>query len=152
MSDYTHDTFVTQGELPDRLDLYEYDQLKKLYTLWTYKEAFTKAKGVGLGYDFQTIEIVKKADQVSITAGGEPIQGVKISQMVLPPGHDDCRKTGTGTGMSSLLVVFQLTEDEETQVKTVDVDSAKREGLLRLWTMKDLVKASEEAMGKNNGI
>jgi phosphopantetheine--protein transferase-like protein len=148
LSDYTQDIFVTQDACPDDLSRQEYDQLKKLYILWTYKEAFTKAKGLGLGYDFQTIEIIKEADKVSVTAAGKPEKGLKIRQMILPPGRSAARKTGGGTGLSSLLVVFQLTEDEAIEMKEIDIETAQYEKLLRLWTMEDLVEASKSAMGQ----
>jgi phosphopantetheine--protein transferase-like protein len=146
LSDYTHDTFVTQHDRPSNLSLLEYDQLKKLYTLWTYKEAFTKAKGMGLGYDFQTIEIVKLGDEVSITAADKAEKGLSIFQMVLPPGQSSARKAGGGTGLSSLLVVFELTKEEAISSRTMGVSQAQQEGMLRLWTMDRLVDASRQAM------
>lgn len=147
LSDYTNDIFVTHDKRPIDLTRDEYEQLKKLYTLWTYKEAFTKAKGLGLGYDFQTIEVIKEAEEVSITAAGNLEKGLKVSQMVLPAGQSGARKAGGGTGLSSLLVVFQLTQDDETRMRELDVKAAQQEGHLRLWTMDDLVKASKQANG-----
>ncbi|KAE8266865.1 hypothetical protein A4X09_0g5480 [Tilletia walkeri] len=35
----------------------EHEMLMRLYDLWTYKEAFTKNVGRGLGFDFSTIEV-----------------------------------------------------------------------------------------------
>lgn len=153
LSDYTRDTLVTLDSRPSNLTRLEYDQLKKLYTLWTYKEAFTKAKGLGLGYDFQTIEIVKQGNDISIAAGGKKENSLSICQLVLPPGQSAARKAGGGTGLSSLLVVFELTEEQKmVPLKTVDVVQAQQEGLLRLWTMHSLVDASRQAMSRNDGI
>lgn len=149
LKEYTTDTFKTKISPPNSLSNHEFDQLKKLYTLWTYKEAFTKAKGMGLGFDFQTIDIEKEANSIAIKAGGQLQKGWKIYEMVLTPGKSANRRVGGGTGMESLLVVVEDTkEDDPVSLKTIDMEQAQQEGLLRIWTMENLVKASKQLIDK----
>ncbi|KAK0549228.1 hypothetical protein OC846_003384 [Tilletia horrida] len=42
---------------PEELKPEDLEMLMRLYDLWTYKEAFTKNVGRGLGFDFSTIEV-----------------------------------------------------------------------------------------------
>jgi len=47
--------------------------LKRIFWLWTIKEAYTKALGEGLGFDFSRISVDLSA--LSITVDGTPLTG-----------------------------------------------------------------------------
>lgn len=149
LKEYTTDTFKTKIPPPQSLSCHEFDQLKKLYTLWTYKEAFTKAKGMGLGFDFQTIDIKKEESNVSIVAGGQEQRGWNIYEIILSPSKNLDKRAGAGTGMESLLVVAECTgKDDPVNFKTFDMKQAQQERLLRIWTMDKLVDASKKMIQK----
>lgn len=42
------------------------DALRRLYLVWTLKEAYTKALGLGLGFDFKRIEVDVSASRIYI--------------------------------------------------------------------------------------
>ncbi|UZJ55208.1 hypothetical protein CBS101457_004528 [Exobasidium rhododendri] len=149
----TADTFVTHCQLPPSLDRVQYEQLKRLYILWTYKEAYTKSKGLGLSHDFQDIDIDRRADSVTLKLSGMPEYGLNISEIVLPPGQSRNRRSGAGTGLESLLVVLRTNSNsnknnkgEEVTLRTMEAEAAEKEGILRRWTMDGLVDASKVAI------
>lgn len=42
------------------------DALRRLYMVWTLKEAYTKALGLGLGFDFKRIEVDVHANRITV--------------------------------------------------------------------------------------
>lgn len=44
------------------------DRLRRVYALWTVKEAYTKALGIGLGLDFSRIDVQLDATSSSVAA------------------------------------------------------------------------------------
>lgn len=67
-----------QGTPDDR------DRLARLMELWTYKEAYTKSIGEGLGCDFQKIEVALWATPVQLTVRGMHVDGVHFLELALP--------------------------------------------------------------------
>ncbi|KAI0722954.1 hypothetical protein C8Q76DRAFT_721089 [Earliella scabrosa] len=53
------------------LELSQHEQLRRFYLIWTLKEAYTKALGLGMGFDFGRIEYDVPNDLVRID-GQEP--------------------------------------------------------------------------------
>lgn len=81
------------------------EALRRLYLVWTLKEAYTKAVGLGLGFDFKRIEVDLHALRVSID-GSFPL-GWEFTAFTLEPqlGNEYqvavARFTGITAGESS---------------------------------------------------
>ncbi|PWN32749.1 4'-phosphopantetheinyl transferase [Meira miltonrushii] len=152
----------------------ESERLRRLYTLWTYKEAFTKAHGVGLSFDFSRLELAmwnRHTPQSSILSiqpaqskGNRDVNASDISdtqnchfdEIHLPPGefHRSVylgKETikGGGTGSGSILVI--CSRKDELQVSQVPhsgmtASQAEKEGLVKMWTLEELMVKSKECM------
>ncbi|KAF8803909.1 4'-phosphopantetheinyl transferase [Phlegmacium glaucopus] len=62
------------------------EQLRRFFWMWTLKEAYTKALGLGLGFDFQRVEfdVVNRIVRVD----GQIPQGWHFSMFVIEDGED----------------------------------------------------------------
>lgn len=62
--------------------------MRALYLIWTLKEAYTKAIGLGLGFDFKRVEVDVHA--MRITVDGKPLLGWEFTAFVLEsrPGDE----------------------------------------------------------------
>ncbi|KAG9317236.1 4'-phosphopantetheinyl transferase superfamily [Chiua virens] len=64
---------LTAAELDAVLaEIPESEAIRRFYWVWTLKEAYTKALGIGLGFDFRRIEY---SVQDTVTIDGEPARG-----------------------------------------------------------------------------
>ncbi|WFD40024.1 uncharacterized protein MJAP1_003006 [Malassezia japonica] len=66
--------------------------LQRLMDVWTYKEAYTKSIGEGLGCDFQSIEVAFWEDPLQLRVRGQAIDDVQFVEIVLPPGQQGASK------------------------------------------------------------
>ncbi|KAI5120917.1 hypothetical protein M0805_002897 [Coniferiporia weirii] len=64
------------------------ERLRRLYFIWTLKEAYTKAIGLGLGFNFKRIDVDVHASQITVD-GGRP-HGWEFSAFTLEsrPGDE----------------------------------------------------------------
>jgi len=62
------------------------EQLRRFFWMWTLKEAYTKALGLGLGFDFRRVEfdVVNRIVRVD----GQIPQGWRFSMFVIEDGED----------------------------------------------------------------
>lgn len=60
--------------------------LRRFFWMWTLKEAYTKALGLGLGFDFARVEFDVKTRKVRID--GEMPVGWRFSMFVINVGED----------------------------------------------------------------
>lgn len=67
-------------------DIPQSEGLHRFYWIWTLKEAYTKALGVGLGFDFQRIQYDVVEGHVSID--GEPARGWQFRRFELARSGD----------------------------------------------------------------
>ncbi|PWZ03642.1 IDO-domain-containing protein [Testicularia cyperi] len=132
----------------------ERDSLHRLYRFWTYKEAFTKNIGKGLGFDFTTVrmDFERPADaRDSLRIRGVPEPAYNFVDILMPP-------SGGGSGANSTaypsqLVVCHGPHDAETihgqpQIEAqMSADAAKQQGLLTVWTMEELLDQIQSVIG-----
>lgn len=127
-------------------------QLRRLFSLWTHKEAYTKALGLGMGFDFRNVELrFWDPDGRLLHVNGQLTDEVySFLSIDLPCGgghhaappaglHGAGRAKGGGSGHGSQLVVAYPTMKPPWPA-TLKMERAKEFGLVHLWRMQDLVE------------
>ena len=61
-------------------------QLRRFFWMWTLKEAYTKALGLGLGFDFRRVEF--DVVNLIVRVDGQIPQGWHFSMFVIEDGED----------------------------------------------------------------
>lgn len=123
----------------------EQDSLKSLFTLWTYKEAYTKNLGKGLGFDFSLIEFSfpSPPGQPKMTAMGKQVTEYGFVDLLLPGVG--------GEGVESQIVVChgphaQLKEEDRFGIQ-MTAYKAEEEGLLFRFTLLQLLDITRGVVG-----
>ncbi|ELU43164.1 ACPS domain-containing protein [Rhizoctonia solani AG-1 IA] len=98
----------------------EATRLLRLYRMWTIKEAYTKALGEGLGYDFARIEY--DVLEGTVRVDGEPPSGWDIVSLLVQHATDTyvistARRTGEGH-----VTIFDLEDVPRGLVQFVGVN------------------------------
>lgn len=131
------------------------ERLRRLFALWTHKEAYTKALGLGMGFDFRNVELrFWDVDRNLLHVNGQlKDDAYSFMSLDLPCGgrHNLGEDTsgplkGAGTGQGSQLVVAYPTAQQRPVPMTYK--EAKESSLLHIWNMHDLVEASKHAKSR----
>ncbi|SPO28065.1 related to BNA2 - tryptophan 2,3-dioxygenase [Ustilago trichophora] len=113
------------------------EALKRLYTLWTYKEAYTKNLGMGLGFDFSRIQFDFPPLATSkMSIDGKVELDYSFIDVLLSPVQ--------AGGAPSQLVVCQgphtALNESERFARQVSAAEATHSGLLRTVSLHDLIQ------------
>lgn len=100
------------------------EALKSFYQIWTLKEAYTKALGLGLGFDFARIECINHSSSSGVSdasGGGKKVDGTFRVDGKVPRGWEvdlfEVEVAGSGTYVG---VAARCTGgDGETVTRTV---------------------------------
>ena len=118
----------------------EREGLARLYDLWTHKEAFTKAVGKGLGFDFSTIEMAfwnlgaraRRSGGPVLCIRGEYEEGYRFAEMALDAETQLVVAEGP---------VAKPLPDGFAQISPgLTREQAESQGVLTVWTMEQLVQ------------
>jgi len=72
--------------LKEEEDVTEDERLKRFYWMWTLKEAYTKALGLGLGFDFRRVEF--DPVQRHVRVDGNPPVGWRFRMFTVQDQED----------------------------------------------------------------
>lgn len=114
--------------------------LARLFMLWTYKEAYTKNLGMGLGFDFSRIQFdFPSRSEPSLSIDGKVQEGYRFVDVLLP--------TAAQSDVSSQLVVCHGPLVENSGFgKQITAEQAVQKGLLRMFSLEQLVTCVQEAI------
>lgn len=122
------------------------EALRRLFTLWTYKEAYTKNLGKGLGFDFSLIEFTFP----SPTSTDEMPKMVAIDQEVRQYGFVDVLLPAVGGGAESQVVVCHGPHPdlapEDRFGEQLSAQKAEQEGLLHSFTLEQLLELANSCV------
>ena len=117
------------------------EALRRLYTLWTYKEAYTKNLGMGLGFDFSRIQLdFPSASRAKLTIDGKVETAYHFIDVLLPPVGD--------AGPPSQLVVCHgpqnpSSDAHERMEEQISANAATQRGLLTTFTLHELIEKAQ---------
>lgn len=135
----------------------EDEGLRRLYDLWTHKEALTKNIGLGMGFDFARIEVdlwecegvreERRAKAGSVlNLDGQPTGGYTFREITLPPGSGS---ESEQKGASSQLVICEGPRYVSHHERPAGNDKGDRDGetdLQRLAHTDAPATTSEESL------
>ncbi|WFC94566.1 hypothetical protein MBRA1_001198 [Malassezia brasiliensis] len=95
--------------------------LQRLLDVWTYKEAYTKSIGVGLGYDFRQVEVAFWKEPIEVWSHGKQVEAIQWTQVRLPPARE-------GSAPSQVVIAM---DGSSEPVRTISVANASAHALRR---------------------
>ncbi|CAO1627380.1 unnamed protein product [Parajaminaea phylloscopi] len=145
------------------------ESLQRLYDLWTYKEALTKNLGLGLGFDFKRVQVGlwecesegegrdaaenrrtrRSGSRGILQVDGKVDARYTFTEVLLPAGSCNADERHRAAGSQAVVCQGPLLATAEHDVTVQQVspalvaDEAVRCGLLRIWTMRELVTEAE---------
>ncbi|KAI0637858.1 hypothetical protein C8Q77DRAFT_1088160 [Trametes polyzona] len=116
--------------------LSQHEELRRFYLIWTLKEAYTKALGLGMGFDFSRIEYDVPNDVVRID--GKPPRGWMFTRF-------DLRNTGSDGRIEEYVGVIARFVGEEAAREGKVQSAESSPAWLRVFDAKEFLgKALEE--------
>lgn len=130
------------------------EALERLFDLWTYKEALTKALGIGLGFDFARIELalwkaecdpehVRATRRASslLTLSDKPENRFEFHEVQLPPGAvSNSGNDDPHTSCQLVIAHGPLDPQPETHLRpALSAQAAQEANMLTIWDMDRLV-------------
>ncbi|EST08059.2 Indoleamine 2,3-dioxygenase [Kalmanozyma brasiliensis GHG001] len=120
----TMDMALTARETAWVLNCPEQQGLKRLFSLWTHKEAYTKNLGLGLGFDFKRVELEGGAMRVD----GETVEKYGWVDVMLD-----------GEVESQVVVCHGPYEEKQVRGRQMTAEQAEGRGILRRMTLQGLL-------------
>lgn len=118
--------------------------LSRLFDSWTYKEAFTKSLGRGLGFDFRSLEFAFWGSPL-LRVEGSVEEQYNFTEIILPPGS---QHLDDDTEPSRIVVARGPAQWPESAKKApIDAAEASASGLLQMWTYDELLSEAWRVSG-----
>ncbi|SNX85161.1 related to BNA2 - tryptophan 2,3-dioxygenase [Melanopsichium pennsylvanicum] len=132
----------------------EREGLKRLYTLWTYKEAYTKNVGKGLGFDFSRIHF-DLPDRTDEARGKQRLMMIDGNENKEYGFVDVLLPVQQGAPIQSQLVVchgphHEGFEDGEMFKEQISAEQATRKGVLTTFSLKQIVGTAQSLVSASS--
>lgn len=119
------------------------DMLSRLMDLWTYKESFTKNIGLGLGFNFRRVEVLRDdaTHAMELRIDGRRSDRYRLLQLTLPGGA--ARRVRACPVRVAVIVGPHDHAIEPRHAPLAAKDAVER-GCLRMWTYDEFLAHAHE--------
>jgi len=117
--------------------------LSRLYDVWTYKEAFTKAIGKGLGFDFTSVEVAFWEEEQGgprLRIQNIPETRYAFTRISIPSGA--MRQSQSAPG-SRIVVAAGPNAAAGDHSVPLEAEEAKAKGILHMWSFDEVLRTSK---------
>ncbi|WFD30053.1 hypothetical protein MSPP1_001067 [Malassezia sp. CBS 17886] len=120
------------------------DRISRLMDVWTYKEAYTKNIGEGLGFDFRSVELAFWSTDPAalLRVHGHRVCDFQFVQVSLPPGE-----TRSSRPSRAAVAVGPLPPQTSCSRVSLSAADAASQGWLTRWTYDAFLQAARSAEG-----